>query len=513
MRKKVLSLLTAACLTLSLAPAAFAADTGGEWYTVPENAPTAITRPDGEMVEIKDFAPAAVPTSSIDNPVEIGSVDEFMEQEWLSGGYYKLTADLDFSDISQPQDAWTAVISGFYAHLDGDGHTISGIWSDKYLFDNCVGGTIENLTFDVGNEAAFLMFGPATMAGAYTDLTMRNIDVVGSVQLTSANQSNYSPFIYAAHGNFTMEDCTNYADITGVTYASVFYGYSTVMGGKTTFRNCVNHGDVNLTYGALFFGNPAYLTDAYTSEHNVSVDIIGCHNYGTIRSLSTEPHYFVTDVGGGLSNFSQAMEAKLTAEENNTALTLGGICTDDLCTNKDKTHDGKLYHGTAPEGLTLSLGEDQSLIVTRATNEQEAGIAYYEVAVSSYVNVYTKQNGKLVKRGTEQRSVSELLFTDEDTGNTITSNVKYYGFADAGIGAYQTNIEGWDVVQVNGQNYYEIGEEEAGSITYPGDKVYVSDNSVVSGEFVGSAAPAQKAAVFAYGDNDELIACVYLGGK
>ena len=53
-----------------------------------------------------------------------------------------------------------------------------------------------------------------------------------------------------------MQDCTNYADIIGNTYASAFYGYYPLPldlnaypnDAEITFDNCVNHGNINLRY-------------------------------------------------------------------------------------------------------------------------------------------------------------------------------------------------------------------------------------------------------------------------
>lgn len=503
MTKKFVSVLLALCMLFTLAPMAMAA-----------NQPETIIRPDGVEVEIPTFAPTIQPMSVTEDIIEIDTADEFVNQNWLNGGNYKLTADINLSDASDDISEWQGIIYGFYAHLDGDGHTIYGVGENKYLIDAYVGGTIENLVFDVGESAAFLVFAPANMAGANYDLTMRNVSVTGDVYLLSADQSNYSPFIYASHGNFTMESCKNYADISGITYASVFYGYSPYNGGSVKFVNCENHGNVNLAYAALFFGNPTYLSDANVAALDTSIEITECHNYGTIRSINTAPHYFVTDVGGGLSNYSQCMENQLIAD-NNTSLILGGTCADPNCSNNHdgSVHDGKLYYGVEAEGLKLTMNEDKSLVVTRATNEEEAEIAYYEVIVSSYVSVYDQSDPKnLVFMGTEQRSVSEIL-DSYDEENTITSNVKYYGFADQGAGTSAGTVADTSVVTVDNENYYVI--EDKSSITYPGTQyiVVASANSVPKGEFVPNVAAPQKAVVNAYDENDLLVASAYLGGE
>ena len=526
MKKRMVSLFMVACLMLTLAPAVLAVNgSANEWCDLPDNVPTTLTRPDGEVVNIPDFpAISTMSVSSNDsNVIEIGTVQQFLAADWLSGKSYVLTADLNFNTVSSEAGAWTALVSGFYAYLDGDGHTISGIAEDHYLIDYCVGGEIKNLTFDVGNNAAFLVFGPATIGGQCFPLKLTNINVIGNVELANANQSNYSPFIYASNPGLIMEGCKNYADISGVTYAAVFYGYSTITGGSYKFLNCENHGNIDLRYGALFFGNPTYLSDSYVSEKNVTVEISGCKNFGQIRSTSTDPHYFVTDVGGGLSTFSQNIEAQLIANNcQNSMLTIGGACEDVLCQHRTElSHDGKLYVGEGPEGLGLTLNEDgETLTIQRATNEDDLGIAYYEVTVSAYVTVAETEeggNGTIILknfRGSEQRSVSDYVDLPGDSNqSSIDASLKYWGFADHTIAGEENYIGNNLIVATSNGNFYVIEEYQMPSITYPAFNVYASSSSFdENGIYVGSTGNPHGAFVSAYNNDDELIGRAYLGG-
>lgn len=531
MKKRFLSLLMAFCLMLSLVPAAFAAEDQTTWYKPQEGTPTNIVRPDGTEIEIPDYnlsMRSKVRSSLSENSTgtPISSADEFKNANWTSGQSFYLTNDIDVSSLFVGKGEWTGAVDFLLANFDGCGHKISGVPNNCYLFAYCIGGSIKNLTFDVGTNAAFLVFGPGTSGGKYAAFTMSNVHAIGNVTLSSTDQANYSPFIYASNPHFTMENCKNFADISGVTYAAVFYGYSTVRGGSYAFSGCENHGNVNLRNAALFFGNPTYLSDTYTSEHNVSVSISNCKNYGQIRSVATEPHYFVTDVGDGMSTFSANIEAQL--KSNNAMLTLGGACTEVLCTHKNEsaTHNGELFRGNAPDGLAIRVSEDgETLKITRATNESE--IAYYGIEVANYVTalrIYndTENNNQLAveNMGTEQISMIEYIDVPvDDTSSTLTAKLKLYAFADEELGESGGEIQVDDeavypLISYNGKTYYKLLHSH--SSIYDFADLYASGSSYRTTEtgavFVGSTGIKGTAVVSAYNSYDEVVGRAYLGG-
>ena len=495
--KKFLTLAVAVCMLVAVVlPAGAAVDT----------TPT-LERPGSNPAPVIDAAD--VPMTMSDDVVELRSVSDFDRSDWMQGKTYELMADVDLSSLYAGKGDWVPLINGFKGTFNGNGNTISGVPNNCYLMDYTAGGTIENLIFDVGNKAAFLVFGPVDTTGTAMALSMKNITVKGNVKLTSANQSNYSPFIYAASPGFVMENCVNYADISGVTYASVFYGYTPYLGGAHTFRNCVNHGNVELSNGALFFGNPTAFNNGSAVLSTIHVTIENCANYGQIRSLATPAYYFAADVGGGLSTYSQGMEDLLT--DNSSMLATGNLCTDANCPHHGEIdHDGKLYTGAFPAGMGIGLDDDgETLVITRATDETD--IAYYDVALSSYVAVF--ETNSATAMGSEQEVISERIRRPDSDGATIQANIKYYGYADEGAYAQTGTVNGYPVTAIDGKTYYLLGHRT--SITYPsGDgtnyQVYVSGASFQNGEFVGSVSGPGTAYVAAYDKRANLLGIVYL---
>ncbi len=534
--RKLSKKLVAACMTaammLTMVPAAFAAE--------PETELPTFVRPDGTVMETKIYdekdlqssittmSTNAVGTES--NPIVLDDAQDFLRADWLQNNYYVLGNNIDLSSLYQNIPAWSALISGFRGHFDGQGYTITGVASDTYLFDYVVGGTIENINFDVENAAAFLVFSPASVRDSATGeviqeaLHMDNITVEGDINLLSASQSNYSPFIYAANPGFEMTNCTNYADITGVTYAAVFYGYSPYLGGKVTFDNCENHGNITLSNAALFFGNPTYFSATSAVINSIDVDIKNCDNYGQIRSMVTDPHYFVTDVGGGLSTFSAGIEgdllesAGITTQSSDYMLHVGTEdknCTDPKCLHKeDGTHDGKLYNGPELEGMSVTVGDDgESITITQAEDAVENGVAGYVISLSSYVTIFNTNKTPAENAGTEQVTLQELVPVDSlDENGNYTSALKYYGYADMGLGeAAGTDDSGNAIVTVDGKKYYQL--ENRASITYAGQSgylIYASANSFdAAGNLVKSTNTPGTLSVSAVDENGNLLATVY----
>lgn len=559
--RKLSKKLVAACMTaammLTMVPAAFAAeptatDNMGGFQQLSENVDMTFERPDGETISTKiydlDEVQPQVTTMSANavgtesNPIILDSPEDFMNQDWLGNNYYSLTADVNLSSVFTAKNVgeWEALISGFYGHFNGNGHTISGVPNNEYLFDYVVGGTIENINFNIGSHAAFLVFGSAALKDAqgnlFTDsLTMNNITVEGNVLLPNANQSNYSPFIYAAAPGFQMNNCTNYADITGMTYAAVFYGYTPYLGGAHTFNNCVNHGNVKLNNAALFFGNPTAFGNNSNVLSTISISIQDCKNYGQIRSLVTPANYFVTDVGSGLSTFSQNMEnslresAGVQSQNEDKMLVIGTpemTCTDEKCLHQsDGTHDGKLYCGSELEGLAVSVADDgETIMITQP--EEADDIILYTVSVSSYASIFqtsTDSQGNTigVNKGTELKTFSESIpvanlsnYTTD--GDTIQANLKYYGIADTELTtSTSTPVLGYQTLTYQGKNYYRLQHDQ--SITYGGVNdylIYASSNSFgEDGTFNGGSVGGPSIlSVSAIDENGNLVASAYYEG-
>lgn len=450
MRKNVLSLLMALCLTLSLAPAAFAADTARE---LPEDLITiseddfaaAYTANGGTTV------PGIVGDGTQEHPYQIGSAADLEKIQYLFDSYsgehhIKLTGDIDLNVLSEPAE-WGGYLTYFRGSIDGGGHTISGIPDNRYFIYGWVGGTIQNLTLDLKGEAGALLYSGVALSQADGSIlrdqwNLSNITVVsstGAVKLTGNDQANYAPFMFSSSPYLVMEDCVNYANISGNTYASVFYGYYPLplddypTDAFIRIVDCENHGNVSLRYAGLVFGNPSGMGE----DRNVTIE--GMKNYGEIRGTETA-HFFCSDAGNtSLYNdgtYFDTMEKALDPGQENSDMRL--TCEDQNCPNQNST--GNLCVGKELDGFAVSVNEDKQFVVTPAKGDNN--VETYSVTAYHYVNYYDA-DGK--PQGTDRISITEEVSAN---GNYTTDSLKDYPLRDG------TSIYDWDEFEaVEGQGF------------------------------------------------------------
>lgn len=142
--------------------------------------------------------------------------------------------------------------------------------------------TIEGL-YMTGGKSYWALFG--CIDGA----TIRNVSVDGVVILdTKAGTPNYNfaGIVAWANGNFTIENCHNYANITGGNYAGGILGYTAA--NEFTLNNCSNHG--NISGGNNLGGIMGYVSGLIGTTANL-------YNTGFIKGTST-------NVGGIVGQFS-----------------------------------------------------------------------------------------------------------------------------------------------------------------------------------------------------------------
>ena len=434
MCKKFLSLLTALCLMLSLAPAAFAAEESGRGE--PTEIPT---------VSIDDMVPTTTTpmpmaaatgiegTGTVNDPYIVSNGAEMVQlaqmfDQYIGERFIKLNGNIDLTNYASQWTEWGGLFTYFHGSIDGNGYTISGVPENCYLIYAWHDGTIKNLTFDLKGTAAtlvYMSFSVQSSSGTvnYGHSTMDNVKVVSdeTVVLTGNDQANYAPFVFSASPYFTMQNCKNYADISGNTYASVFYGYYPLPldgypeDADIQIINCENHGNVAMRYAGLVFGNPSGMGE----DRNVT--ITGLKNYGEIRGTETA-HYFCSDAG----NSSLYGDGTYFAEKE-AALTAGGnmvlTCADPDCSHCGST--GSLCVGNELTGFGLSLNEnDKSFTITAPDNAGE--VSYYTVTAYAYVNIFTDDT--LEPIGTTRISLSDRLSGD----NLTTSTVRAYSLKDGG---------------------------------------------------------------------------------
>lgn len=480
MKKRVLSLLTALCLMLSLAPAAFAAD----------RQPDTITLPNGEVREIptlEDVAntPSTAKLSAIaesngltatNNVITITSADDLvklngLQDLCLSNCTIELntpTKVLDLSNINCPE--WDGYLHYFYGNINGNGHTIKGFKNNCAFIYAFFGGVIKDLTLEFDGNAGQLVFMPSTNP-VLTELN--HIKTTGYVNLTGSDQSNYSPFIYCSGtGGLRMVDCTNEAEISGDIYGGIFYGYYPLYTDGITyeFTRCVNNKNVVMRNAAMFFGNPSTVNDKL-ANNTLSLKISECENNAIIRG-TVSAHYLAPSLNSvdhpASSTALIAKEAEIMANSGNK-----------LPAAPSETLPCGLQVGNALTGFTYTIGEDKTITFTTPSN---AEIEKYVVSVSSYVCWWNTKENRFDGAG-DRATVSQYI--DANGSTTYTADLKYYGFADDDYGEAGDDIcEYW--TQTDGTNtYYTIKKyDETRPETMPQEKyqVYATRNLNADGK-------------------------------
>lgn len=421
MKKKVLLLMASALLMLAMVPAAFAADNE---RPLPETVPSVSA---DTITTFADAAPLYPGAGTQKDPfiVEISTPEEFQtlatECSKYTGKYYSVTLknDLDVSQqgIKQPTE-WGAYLKYFMGTFDGQGHTITGIPENCYLIYQIHNATIQNINLDLQGKAGTLLYYTFQINYSdgtidYGENTMSNVTVISdqTIQLTGNDQANYSPFLFATGPYFTMDRCVNKADITGNTYAAVFYGYYQLpLNNPPTdnyliFKDCVNYGNVNLRYAGLVFGNPTGLGD------NRHITIDNMKNYGEIRGTESA-HFFSSDAGNkdlyNQGTYYNRQEDKLDPKDSTgqPSLTSPMRQTDEVT---QKT--GNLLVGNSIDDLGLEVktvnGQDRfHVVVPTDINPKYT----YSVTAYKYVSSFRiMPNGQLMPDGTARISLTEKL--------------------------------------------------------------------------------------------------------
>ena len=226
-----------------------------------------------------------------------------------TGEYFKMTNDIDFggSEASPTQlpaigkdgnAQITKIAYGFDGTFDGDGHTISGIYhtengnnaEGKYnaLF-GCIdkNGVVKNIVFSENNHITSYNY-----VGSIASLNMGTIENCSNyADITATNFAAGGICGFMVNGNGTVKDCHNYGNVTAMTYASGICGGSQSGKSITTYsyliEGCTNSGKLS--------------TAGIVSCASNAVDIEGCTNSGSING--------VKNVGGIVGNVMKGDEA------------------------------------------------------------------------------------------------------------------------------------------------------------------------------------------------------------
>ena len=262
----------------------------------------------------------------------------------------KLTADILLNDISNwtswnestaPANTWTPIGNSsqpFTGTLDGDGHSVSGIYINSTADDQGLvgylgsGGTLQNL----GVKASYIKGGyyAGGVCGWNSSGTVTNCYNTGSVEgnyivgglcgdnegtvtncyNTGSVSGNYSVGGLCGWNNATVTNCYNNGSVTGSDFVGGLCGRN-----NATVTNCYNTGSVegNYSVGGLCgmneFGTVTNCYNAGNVAGNSSVGgVCGYNNFGTV----TNCYYLTGTTAGGIGEDYNSGEAtEKTAEQ------------------------------------------------------------------------------------------------------------------------------------------------------------------------------------------------------
>ena len=350
-----------------------------------------------------------------ENPYLIYTADDLAGINSYS--YYKVMNDIDLTEwisTNSPTVGWIPVGKtggGTMCQLDGDGHTISGLWTNSTgnntgLISSLENATIKNLTINVANDKMVKGSGDyvGIVVGKSTGSTFENVTVQGNV-----SGANYVASIagYADGGTFT--NCNaNGGQITAIgDYVAGITGYAT----DATFTDCaVDNMSVSTNNGGHVGGIAGYSdNDQFVNCDVVESSFTGTGSYaggiaaGSVNNSTFENcsvtgttiggASYVGGITGQIANPLTNIKVKSTTI-NATGNYVGGIVgktTKDI-TNcyADVTLTGKDYIGgiTGHTSANIEICYSQgSIETTDLTNCRAGGIVGY--TTGSITNCYS----------------------------------------------------------------------------------------------------------------------------
>ncbi len=197
-----------------------------------------------------------------ENPYKITTVEDLRN---INGdGYYKLENNLDLTEwieANSPTDGWPQidVAGGLNAHIDGGGHTISGLWScnsilNSGLFSFITNGTIKNLAVTVADGKQIKGVNVGIIANTNIRGNITKCRVSGNMIGTCNSTSSITGIVGGLVGINGMagiiENCYSEASATTTTSKGYNNNYAAGLVGLNygSVSNCYASGDINSSF-------------------------------------------------------------------------------------------------------------------------------------------------------------------------------------------------------------------------------------------------------------------------
>ena len=408
---------------------------------------------------------AATGDGTKENPYMISNVNDLKQLDQSEKYIYaKLANNID---LSQEIPSTGYYLKNFRGELDGNGHQIKNLPSQKHLIHDYYAGDLRN--FDLVLNVSTLGDGDTYTGLVYEQVNIQeehkytNITLSGNVEVGS-NNNNESPLVIYAAGDTTMDSIHINLDYTSSTYNGLFVGYEPYKESTYTFRNCSVSGKYIAQHIGILFGNGSMSsTSDYGLQHVNGIEFAGVKPTSTISvenlnltsanilGIDSQPH-LLCGVSYNTEKFD-SLESELST--------------------KSEGYD-QLQKASSLEDASFQLNTNNEL---KITNNNDS-IGAFEVISEVYSNVFTS-NG--IANGTLKHSVSERINV-EDGINTYYSSLGKVKFYDGSNGVYgTTGIDGkTKTITVGNETYYTLQPSTNGDIYTFGQTAEVSDTARIS---------------------------------
>lgn len=355
-----------------------------------------------------------------------------------SYSYYKVMNDIDLTEwinTNSSVSGWLPIGmsgGGTMRQLDGNGHTITGLWINNTVDNTGLISSIENAT-------------------------IKNLTVVVASGKKVASNNNYVGIVVGKSVGSTFDKVTVQGEVQGANYIASIAGYAQ----NGTFSNCIVNGGSITSTGAYVGGVTGYATDASfnicevkeitaTSTGNYLAGIAAYTQNATFTECKVDNASISTSNGGhvgGIAGYSDNDNfAGCSVEESSLVGTgnyAGGIaagsltnCTFDSCMVKNTTIGGASYVGGLTGQIANSLSDLKlkGIIIT-ATGDYIGGLVGKTTASIDNCSVDADITGGDYLGGITGHS-NNLITLCEVTGKITTT--KLINCRAGGIVGYMT---------------------------------------------------------------------------
>ena len=384
--------------------------------------------------------------------VETGEHLYYVVQNATSG-YFKITNDIYLNNVSGDDwgnnlnNKWALTSSYFRGTLDGDGHTIYGLYNNA----------------DAGKMGLF----PELQAGA----TVKNLKISRS-KLNNTSEKGYAGAVCGrVHGYATFENCAvdETVSVNATTYAGGIVG-AVSLTGEMKFEGCYSVATVDGTYAAGFVAN-AWKD---TSREKIVINNSICIN-----------SFFIKKNGGILTEINNSYSTNNNESEKSQDV-VGNYGT--VAANNMKGENAVVNMPALQWEITFVKTDSYPELRIFKSNEP---LYWYGNPAAKLVNGSGSRNDPYIISTPSELAYLAKLIVDGGGNNTYG---KYYELAND-ITINNTTAENWtqsarewySKVNVNGTNYCFNGFLNGKGHTISGLYANTTASTSYAGLFVGIA--------------------------